>query len=221
MPRRARLKIARHPLHVIQRGVNRCATFESPLDYTFYLGLLQEGARRCSCTVHAYVLMTNHVHLLLTPEEPDGASRFMKLVGERYVPRFNRRSARTGTLFEGRFRSSIVDSESYLLRCQRYIELNPVRARMVATARDYPWSSHLSNAEGLSSGIVVPHALYLALGASPEERRSAYRSWFGMRVPPHETEFIGKATHRGTPLGSARFIRDLGLDRRVGCDAHV
>gem|GEM_PF-2708847 len=162
MSRHRRLKIAGYPLHLIQRGVNRCACSAGARDYELYLGLLEEMSRRHACEVHAYVLMTNHVHLLLTPTDPDGPSRLMKDLGQRYVQAYNRRHQRTGTLWEGRFKSSIVDSEAYLLRCQRYIEENPVRAGMVAHPSDYAWSSHRFNADGAANTFLVPHPLYLA-----------------------------------------------------------
>src|SRR5205085_1772900 len=145
MPRRARLTIADHPLHVIQRGVDRAACFRDDHDRVLYLGLLGEVGPRFRCSIHAYVLMTNHVHLLLTPRTREGPARLMKHVGQRFVQHFNRKHRRTGTLWEGRFRSSIVDTRDYLVRCQRYIELNPVRAGMVRRAEDYVWSSHRAN----------------------------------------------------------------------------
>jgi putative transposase len=145
MPRHARLRIGGLPLHVIQRGVNRCACFGDESDYGVYLALLEELSTRYECAMHAYVLMTNHVHLLVTPPEPDGASKLMKHLGQRYVQYFNRRHKRTGSLWEGRFRSSLIDSEGYLMRCHRYVEMNPVRAGMVQRPSDYRWSSHGSN----------------------------------------------------------------------------
>jgi len=140
MPRRARLNLPDVPLHIVQRGNNRQPTFFSEDDYVFYLACLRESAERHSCDVHAYVLMTNHVHLLVTPYQPDGASRLMQSVGRRYVQYVNYTYRRTGTLWEGRFKASLVESESYLLTCYRYIELNPVRARMVEDPTEYRWS---------------------------------------------------------------------------------
>jgi putative transposase len=138
MPRRARFRLAGHPIHLIQRGNNRSACFRSERDRVLFLGLLNELGREHRCAIHGYVLMTNHVHLLLTPMEPQGPSLFMKHLGQRYVQHFNKVHGRTGSLWEGRFRSSIVESSDYFFRCQRYIELNPVRAGMVVCPEEYP-----------------------------------------------------------------------------------
>ena len=217
MSRHARLKIAGHPLHVLQRGVNRSACFAGTRDYELYLGLLEEMGRRYSCAVHAYVLMTNHVHLLLTPDDSDGPSRLMKGLGERYVQTYNRRHQRTGTLWEGRFKSSIVDSEGYLLRCHRYIEMNPVRAGMVHEARDYGWSSHRANAEGLASTFLTPHPLYLALASTTPERLATYRRFCSLPANHSEVEAIRVAVGCCLPLGGAEFVESIGreLARRV------
>ncbi|HEY2629789.1 MAG TPA: transposase, partial [Usitatibacter sp.] len=174
MPRRARLRISGLPLHVIQRGVNRAACFRSDRDRRRYLALLADAALLQGCRIHAFVLMTNHVHLLMSGDEPDSSSRMMKSLGERYVPEFNRRHGRTGTLWEGRFRSSVIDTERYLIECQRYIELNPVRAGMVLHPREYPWSSYRTNAEGRPSRLVIGHECYLRLASTDDERRAAY-----------------------------------------------
>jgi len=146
MPRRARLRLAGLLLHIMQRGNNRTACFFADEDYALYLHHLKELSRKFRCAVHAYVLMTNHVHLLLTPAREDGPSLLMKHLGQRYVQYVNRTYRRSGTLWEGRFRSSIVQERGYLLRCHRYIELNSVRAGMVMHPRDYCWSSYCSNA---------------------------------------------------------------------------
>ncbi len=217
MSRHARLRIAGCPLHVIQRGVNRSACFAGEEDFRLYLGLLAELCARHSCALHAYVLMTNHVHLLLTPDDPEGPSRLMKHMGQRYVQSFNRRHERTGTLWEGRFKSSIVDSEAYLLRCQRYVEHNPVRAGMVGNARDYEWSSHRSNAYGIPSTFLTPHALYVALASTPTDRVAAYRQLFGAPLSAGDLQLIRHAANAGLPLGRAEFIESLGrrLNRRV------
>jgi len=170
------------------------------------------------CSVHAYVLMSNHVHLLLTPVTPGSVSRMMKRVGESYVPRYNGRHDRTGTLWEGRFKSAVVDSESYVLECQRYIELNPVRAGMVMRPRDYPWSSHRANAEGEPSLAVTPHPAYLAFAADAQERYFAYRKWFGEKTAARELDLIRRSINGGIPLGSDEFIARLEgqTGRRLG-----
>ena len=178
MPRRSRLRLANVPLHIIQRGNNRGACFFADEDYRVYLRHLHELAARFACSVHAYVLMTNHVHLLLTSRELDGASSLMKHLGQRYVQYVNRTYKRSGTLWEGRFRSSIVQVDLYLLRCHRYIELNPVRAGMVEFPGDYRWSSFSANAMGKHDHLITPHPAYLALANDVAVRRAAYLEMF-------------------------------------------
>src|SRR5687768_4096313 len=178
MPRRARLRLAGLPLHIIQRGNNRTACFFADEDYGRYLHHLADLARRFECAVHAYALMTNHVHVLLTPTKAEGPSLLMKHLVQRYVQYVNRVYRRSGTLWEGRFRSSLVQHQGYLLKCQRYIELNPVRAGMVQFPGTYAWSSYRANAELRSSALVTPHEEYLALGETSEERAEVYRRSF-------------------------------------------
>jgi putative transposase len=202
MARRARLKLAGQPWHVIQRGVNRSSCFGGDVDRRLYLDLLAEHASAQGAQVHAYVLMSNHVHLLLTPGDDWAVSRMMKAIGERYVRHFNKAHGRTGTLWEGRFRSSIVDSQSYLFTCQRYIELNPVRAGLVSHPSQYAWSSYPANAEGIDSPIITPHPLFLSLAEQPEERRQAYRALFGSQLSPDELHDIREAVIGGFALGS-------------------
>ena len=217
MPRRARLRVAGYPVHVIQRGNNRTACFYAEEDYSLYLHRLAEEAERFGCAVHAYVLMTNHVHLLLTPVTADGPSFMMKHLGQRYVQHVNRTYRRSGTLWEGRFRSSIVQEQSYLLRCSRYIELNPVRARMVAHPRDYRWSSYRINGESESPAFLKPHPQYLALGADAGERAAAYRSLFRPMHDPEDLNEIRDALNGGFALGNDRFKAEIAemLSRRV------
>jgi putative transposase len=218
MPRRARLRIAGTPLHIIQRGNNRCACFFTGHDYGCYLHHLEELAVRYPCSIHAYVLMTNHVHLLLTPRRPDGASLLMKHLGQRYVQYVNRVYERSGTLWEGRFRSSIVQAETYLLRCQRYIELNPVRAGMVDAPGAYPWSSFGVNALGHRGELITPHPLFLALGPDDVNRRAAYLELLRRELEPMELEEIRTSANAGYALGNERFRKDMAvaLGRRVG-----
>jgi len=201
MPRRARLKLPGQPWHVIQRGVNRSRCFSGIADRQRYLALLAEHSVAHGCAVHAYVLMPNHVHLLLTPSSDLSVSRMMKAIGERYVRAFNKAHKRSGTLWEGRFKSSIVDSQRYLFTCYRYIELNPVRAGMVSHPAEYPWSSYLVNAEGGESDIVKPHELYLAISADPEERLREYRKWFGSEMTMEELNAVRDAIRSGFALG--------------------
>lgn len=201
MARHRRVRQSGQPWHIWQRGVNRCECFAGPGDRVHYLSLLAEFAARHACHVHAYVLMTNHVHLLVTPHEELAVSRMMKDVGQRYVQDFNRANRRTGTLWEGRFRSSVIDSMKYLFTCHRYIELNPVRARMVGHPAEHEWSSYRTNAEGARSDLITPHPLYLALGSDVEERRRVYRGFFGKSLTEDDLREIRQAIMSGRALG--------------------
>ncbi len=218
MPRRPRLTLAGVPTHLVQRGVDRQACFFTDEDRGFYLELLAEHARDARCAVHAFVLMTNHVHLLLTPETDDGPSRLMQLIGQRYVRALNRAHLRTGTLWEGRFRSTVATDEAYVLACYRYIELNPVRAGMVDHPRAYAWSSHRANAWGVKLRLVTPHERYLSLGPDGESRRAAYRDLFLTALPMESIERIRHATHTNDALGNDRFRHQVEsmLGRRIG-----
>jgi putative transposase len=184
MPRRPRLQLAGVPFHVIQRGNNRSACFFADDDYSFFLDHLSLLSKKHQVAVHAYALMTNHVHLLLTPQRSTGVSALMKQLGQRYVQYVNRVYRRSGSLWEGRLRSSMVDAENYLLACQRYIELNPVRAGMVEHPADSRWSSYRTNGQGQTSDLVQPHPLYRALGGEPASRQAAYRELFRHQLDP-------------------------------------
>jgi putative transposase len=217
MPRRARLALPNIPLHLIQRGNNRQACFFADEDYRFYLDWLAEYAGKTGCQIHAYVLMTNHVHLLLSAETAQAAGALMKALGQRYVQYVNRTYWRSGTLWEGRFRSCLTQDETYLLACQRYIELNPVRAGMVAHPADYRWSSYRANAQGEADSLVRPHSLYTALGAEAMSRQVAYRELFRYELEPGLVNEIRRATNGNFALGDARFAAQLSaaLGRRV------
>ncbi len=193
------------PLHVIQRGNNRDPIFAANNDYQFYLRCLQEAAEVQSLAIHAYVLMTNHVHLLVTPETETSVSKMMQSIGRRYVQYFNHVYGRTGTLWEGRFKSTLIDSERYLLTCMRYIELNPVRAGMVNHPSDDPWSSYRANALGNADELVSPHELYLRLGRDEAERQSSYRQLFRAHLAKADVDAIRDATNKGWALGDSRF----------------
>lgn len=206
MPRRARIALPEVPLHLIQRGNNRQACFFAEDDCHYYLDWLADLAPRCGCRLHAWVLMSNHVHLLLTPDSTDSAGRLMKALGQRYVQYVNRTYRRSGTLWEGRFRSCIAAEEAYVLGCQRYIELNPVRAGMVEHPADYPWSSYRSNAHGDAQRVpLVPHPLYRALGHDESGRRAAYRELFRHELEPGLVDQIRQATNGNFALGSQSF----------------
>ncbi|HEY5622866.1 MAG TPA: transposase [Gammaproteobacteria bacterium] len=200
MPRHPRLSVAGFPHHVTQRGNNRQSCFFSNVDYRFFLELLGDACDRHECKLHAYVLMTNHVHLLITPASPESLSLAMRDVGREYVRSINARQDRTGTLWEGRFRSSLVDSERYCLACYRYIELNPVRAGIVVDPRDYAWSSIHENATGEPGGLVSPHPLWLELGRSPKERAHAYIALFDQALRPSELLSIRESLKRTQPI---------------------
>jgi putative transposase len=217
MPRRARVLVAGVPVHVIQRGVNRAACFFADDDYALYLDTLAGIAAAEGIAVHAYVLMTNHVHLLATPQTPGGLSTLMKRLGQRYVQTVNRVYRRTGTLWEGRYRSCLVEAERYLLTCQRYIELNPVRAAMVALPQDYRWSSYAGNAGVADDPAVTPHHLYLCLGRDAQERQDAYRRLFTEDIDAQTLERIRDSTNGGFVLGNDRFQRTIAamLGRRT------
>jgi putative transposase len=218
MPRTPRLVLPGIPLHVVQRGNDRKACFRHEHDRLLYLDELRTLCRDAQCAVHAYVLMTNHVHLLMTPNDQGGIGRLMQALGRRYVRHFNDRYQRTGTLWEGRYRAGPVDGEAYLLRCHRYIELNPVRAGMVAVPGDYRWSSYVGNALGEDDSLLTPHAAYFALGADSDERQRAYRDLVAEAVPDHETAFIRQQLQRQHVLGDAPFRKAIEAvaARRVG-----
>lgn len=211
MARRPRLKLAGITLHIIQRGNNRSACFFSDDDYLFYLSQLQRICRNEGISVHAYVLMTNHVHLLITPTTSEGASQLMKNLGQSYVQYINRAYGRSGTLWDGRFRSCLVEAESYLLSCQRYIELNPVRAKMVARSEDYPWSSYRANAQGENNALLTPHPCYKTLGLNNIDRQAHYRELFLNQIEPGLIKEIRQVTNGGYCLGNDRFKHKIGF----------
>lgn len=209
MARCKRLVLPAVPLHVIQRGNNRSACFAGMGDYLVYLSLLREYAAESACQIHAYVLMSNHVHLLLSPGHRTGPSMLMQRLGQHYVQYFNRRHQRSGTLWEGRFRSCLVDNEQYLLTCQRYIELNPVRAGMVETPEAYPWSSYRANALGADDALLTPHVVYAGLGRHDADRRAAYRYLFLDGLSEQQLTEIRHATNGNRPLGPGAFVAEV------------
>ncbi len=217
MPRRPRITLAGVPLHIIQRGNNRQACFFADEDYKAYLHWLVKYAREHECALHAYVLMTNHVHLLLTPQTTDGAGKLMKRLGQHYVQYVNRCYRRSGTLWEGRFRSCLTQEEDYVLGCYRYIELNPVRAKMVIHPAEYCWSSYRSNAQGESANRLTPHALYTSLATGDNTRKAVYRELFRYQLEPGLIDEIRTATNGNYALGSHQFQKQIAaeLQRRV------
>lgn len=217
MPRRARLALDGVSTHLVQRGIDRSACFFCDDDRLHYLALLAELAPALDCAVHAYVLMTNHVHLLVTPARGEALSRLMRQLNQRYVQAINRAYRRSGTMWEGRFRSCLVDSEAYVLACYRYIELNPVRAGMTRDPLDYPWSSHRVNASALPSDLVTPHETFLTLAPEATNRAAAYRELVLQGMPDELVTDIRSATAGSYALGSPRFQNQISrmLGRRV------
>jgi putative transposase len=197
------------PQHVIQRGNNRSVCFASDKDMAVYTHYLSEAASKFGLLIHGWVFMTNHVHLLVTPEEDTSLSKGMQYLGRQYVRYFNRSYQRTGTLFEGRYKSCIVQQSDYFLVCLRYIELNPVRAGIVADPASYLWSSYRSNALGRRSLLWTPHSLYLGLGETEGERQSRYRSLFDGRIDGELLADVRQTINQGLAFGSARFKREI------------
>jgi putative transposase len=197
------------PQHIIQRGNNRQVCFASEEDFATYVGWLKEYAKKYQVEIHAWVLMTNHVHLLCTPQILNGVSLMMQSLGRQYVRYFNFSYKRTGTLWEGRYKSCLVQADDYLLQLYRYIELNPVRAGMVDEPSEYKWSSYQINALGKTSELCTPHALYLALGSENGKRQEAYREFFTSHVNGKLLEDIRLATNKGIALGSDYFKKQI------------
>ena len=218
MPRKPRMVVPGVPCHVIQRGNNRDVCFYSEQDYQFYLECLRSACKRYRVSVHAYVLMTNHVHILMQPDDEFGISRVMQSVGRRYVQYINRTYRRSGTLWEGRYKSSLVNAEEYLLACYRYIELNPVRANMVTHPADYRWTSYRYNGQGEKHEWLRPHPVYLALGLDDKERQACYRSLFDVNMEPGIIDVIRRSAQFSMPLGNDRFKAQIesAVGRKLG-----
>jgi len=209
MARLPRLTLAGYPHHVIQRGNNRQAIFCTPADYEMLLALLHENAQKFRVAVHAYVLMSNHFHLLATPETDDGLPLMMQAVGRRYVRYFNDVQGRSGTLWEGRYRSTLIQTDRYLLACMAYVDLNPVRAGMVREAKDYVWSSHGHYVGQRDDKIVSPHSLVWALGNTPFSREAAYADLVRAGVTAAQQADLTRSALHGWALGEERFVTDL------------
>ena len=218
MPRKPRFYQPGMPVHVFQRGHNKEPVFFNDEDYLVYLRLLKESAEACGCLVHAYVLMTNHVHLLVTPKSTTAISTLFQSIGRHFVPYMNKAYHRRGSLWEGRHKGNIIESEAYFLSCMRYIEMNPVRAGMVDHPAKYRWSSYASNAQGVDNAIIRMHEQYLALGITPEDRQAAYRGLFAIKTDANELEMIRASLYSGTPLGNECFKKQIEVrtGRKVG-----
>jgi putative transposase len=211
MPRIGRAVIPGVPLHITQRGTNRGAIFGARADCSSYLDYLYAASRRSSCAVHAYVLMSNHVHLLVTPPQKDSVASMMQWLGHCYARYFNRCYGRTGTLWEGRYKSTPVESGRYFFTCSRYIELNPVRAGMVDHPAEYAWSSYRRNALGRVDRLVTSHSIYASLGSSDDERCASYAELFAAHVDPALVDAIRLSTARGAVLGGTRMREMLEM----------
>ena len=209
MARQPRTFLPGNPVHLLQRGNNRQVCFFKGVDYTVYLDKLREASRDYAVAIHSFVLMTNHVHLLCTPTNENGISHMMQGLGRYFVRYINEAYGRTGTLWEGRFKASMVNSEPYLLTVSRYIELNPVRAGMVTHPAEYPWSSYRGNALDYAIQMLTPHPVYLALGQSDAERQLHYRALFDAQIPELTLEQIRTAANKSWVLGDGRFKQQI------------
>ena len=205
MARLPRFELAGIPQHVVQRGNNRLPYFLDDEDRQRYLQCLRQALLRFGCRLHAYVLMRNHVHLLLTPDEAGSVSRLMHVFARNCVGSFNGRHGRTGTLWEGRYKARMVDPGRYFLACSRYIELNPVRAWMVAQPQDHPWSSYDANADGRMDSLLTAHPEYLALGSDPMTRALTYQALFAEALPDELVNEIRGYLHQQKVLGTDGF----------------
>jgi putative transposase len=209
MARLPRLNLPNVPQHIVQRGNNRQVTFVEPDDYVVYFEKLKYYAKEYEVKKHAFVLMTNHVHLLATPTISNGVSKLMQSLGRYYVRYFDQTYKRTGTLWEGRFKSTLIDSDNYFLIVSRYIELNPVRAGMVAHPAEYTWSSYQHNGAGKVIELITEHDLYIRLGTNPDNRQAHYRALFERDISPYTLEEIKTATDKMWVLGNEQFKQQV------------
>lgn len=207
MARQPRFFIPGMSIHAIQRGNNRIPIFDAPEDYRFFLRCVQEAIEEQELRVHAYVLMPNHIHLVVTPGTSSSLPATLQSVGRRYVYYFNHRYRRTGTLWEGRYRAAAIDTAQYLFTCMRYVELNPVRAGLAEDPKAFPWSSHGANAFGAVDPLLTPHDLYAHLAPTSDERCRIYRAMFGRPVPDAQLHAIRETTHKNWALGDAAFCQ--------------
>lgn len=206
MPRKPRLFIANHPLHLVVRGHNRDPIIARRSDARYFIECLQNATQKYGVAVHAWVLMTNHLHLLVTPSTEKSLPGVMQSLGRRYARYFNRCYRRSGSLWEGRYKTSLIDTDRYLLLCYRYIELNPMRAGMVRSPGDYPWSSYHGNALGEEDTLLTPHEVYLALASDVDSRRSVYRGLFGQELQNRELVSIRRGLNACKPVGNPDFL---------------
>ncbi len=218
MPRKQRFYLPGVPAHVMQRGHNRSPIFFRDADYLEYLKILKKNADKYECQIHAYVLMTNHVHLLLTPATGESVSSLFQSLGRMYVYYINKKYHRSGTLWEGRHKGNIIESDLYFLTCMKYIESNPVRAKMVKYPVDYPWSSYHANGKGNSNAILTEHEVYSCLADKQSERLGAYNALFETKLESQILLDLENSIQSGTPLGSDDFVKNIeeNLNCKVG-----
>ena len=215
MPRKPRFFLPDVPVHIVQRGHSRNVVFCDDADYSTYLQWLKEGAERYGVAIHAYVLMENHVHILATPSDRDGVTRMMQYTGRFFVPYMNAAYGTSGSVWEGRYKASLVQDDAHLLTCMRYIELNPVRAAMVRSPAHYRWSSYRANGQGKTDSLITPHALYKKLGRTRAARLTAYKALFKDHLDAETLAGIRAAWQTGTPLGNERFKAQI--ESRLKC----
>lgn len=209
MARLARLTLPGFPHHIIQRGNNRQLIFRTAADRHFFIDLLYENARQFDLALHAYVLMDNHFHVLATPKTVQSLPQVMQAVGRRYVRYFNDLYQRSGTLWEGRYKSNVIDTDQYLLACMVYCDLNPVRSGMVSKAADYPWSSHLHYCGAKADRLITPHALFWELGNTPFAREAAYAEMVQAGIPVKQQLHLTESALHGWALGDINFLENL------------
>ncbi len=209
MARLPRLTVANHQHHILQRGNDKRAIFVDADDFALFRSLLSEASKKFDVAIHAYVLMPDHFHLLVTPNSNEGIGKMMQWIGRHYVPYFNQRYARTGTLWQGRFKSLIIDSAHYFMLCSRYIESNPVRNKLVDSPADYVESSYLHHSGALIDPLITDHPLYWNLGNTPFQREAVYRELMEQALTPTEVHLFTKASLNGWPLGTEQFKQQL------------
>lgn len=226
MPRKPRLFLPNTPQHLVVRGHNRSSIFVRVEDFRFMYKCILEASQANNLAIHAWVFMRNHLHILATPEHQDSTAKTMQSIGRKYAQYFNRCCGRSGSLWEDRYKSGLVDTERYLLCCYRYIELNPVRAGIVQSPEDYPYSSYQYNALGKPDRLVTPHEYFLALEpkskAAPTSReqiqRSAYRALFDEELSHDDLAEIRRGANKNTPIGNSEFLQRVaskGVNKRV------
>jgi len=213
MARLPRLVVPHQPHHIVQFGVDRQLIFRESADHVVFLNYLRDAAKQYKVALHAYVLMPTHIHILATPEDSEGLARMMQWVGRHYVPYFNRKYGRVGTLWQGRFKAAVIDAASYFITCCRYIEQNPVRAGIVVDPIDYPWSSYAHHIGAKPNPLITDHPLYWALGNTPFEREIGYKNLAEQALTPNELRELKDSVDKGWVLGSEQF--KVGLEKQL------